>query len=83
LALALAALLAAAQRPAAAAQRTALAGRPAPGLPPTPKEGHCQLQPRNPKGVWDSGYPHYLYARAGHHIKKFVYIAFIFRGVPA
>ena len=39
---------------------------------PTPQEGHCQPQPRNPKAEWDSGYPLSICACPGHHLKNLV-----------
>jgi hypothetical protein len=50
---------------------------------PPPKEGYTQPRPEigNPgTGLLP---PPSLYARAGHHIEKFVYTAFIVGGVPA
>ena len=70
------------QRPAAA-PRTVLGSAAAVARPPALGRGARCPRPGNRNREGRDSAPLCLYARAGHHIKKFVYIAFIFRGVPA
>jgi hypothetical protein len=77
-----------AQRPAAAARRTALGApqarrRPAPVPCPTPwEEGYCQPQTTNPVPEWDSYLPLYICACPGHQPQNIIHTVFAFRRDP-